>query len=120
MPLATPELRREYQRTWVAARRAEWFADKSCARCGATDDLHIHHRDPAQKVAHAVWSWREERRLVELAKCDVLCRGCHESHHSLERQQHGTRRRYQAGCRCELCRWAKAKSNDKLRRRRAA
>lgn len=115
MPMATREEQREYQRRWVARRRAEFFADKSCERCGATDDLHIHHRDPKQKVHHAIWSWRDVRRLAELAKCEVLCRPCHQAHHALIRERHGTTSRYKHGCRCELCRWAKAQSQERYR-----
>lgn len=120
MPLATKAQQREYQRAWMAARRAAFFAGKTCVRCGSSDDLHIHHRDRTQKVAHQVWSWRQERRDAELAKCDVLCRGCHEQHHARQREQHGTRSRYQRGCRCELCRWAKALANERDRKRKAA
>lgn len=118
MPMATREEQRAFQRQWVARRRAAFFADKDCSRCGSTDDLHLHHRNPEQKVAHAIWSWREERRLAEIVKCDVLCRSCHEEHHAAQREQHGTRTRYRKGCRCDLCRWAKAKEGDAYRRRR--
>jgi hypothetical protein len=68
MPFAAKERQRDYQRAWVAGRRAAFFADKACVECGARDDLHLHHRDPAQKVSHAIWSWRDERRLTELEK----------------------------------------------------
>lgn len=30
---------RDYQRNWMARRRSEFFADKSCVRCGATERL---------------------------------------------------------------------------------
>ena len=40
---------REYQREWLAARRTEWLADKSCAVCGSDDRLEIDHIDPATK-----------------------------------------------------------------------
>jgi hypothetical protein len=117
-PRPTPELQREYQREWVAARRHAFFADKTCATCGATEDLHLHHRDRASKVAHAIWSWREERRLEEIAKCDVLCRSCHEALHAVQRERHGTESRYKRGCRCGLCRWAKAQSTARYHARK--
>lgn len=72
---------REYQRRWKHDRRAAWFDGKTCARCGGTDRLEIHHRAPEKKVSHRIWSWSLERRDEELAKCDVLCRPCHELTH---------------------------------------
>ena len=68
---------RDYQRQWCAARRAEWFADKTCVDCGSVDALEIDHVDPAQKVSSHIWSWAEERRVVELEKCVVRCNPCH-------------------------------------------
>lgn len=69
---------REYMRTWVAARRAAYMADKACVRCGGTDSLELDHIDRATKIHHAIWSWAEPRRNAELAKCQVLCRSCHQ------------------------------------------
>ena len=56
MPCATKELQRAYQREWMARRRAAWFADKSCVRCGSTERLEIDHVDRSTKVTHALWS----------------------------------------------------------------
>lgn len=118
MPKATREEQRDYQRQWMAQRRAAWLEGKACGQCGATSDLQIHHRDPAQKVTHALWSWREARRLDELAKCDILCRPCHEEHHAQQTRRHGTVSRYSKGCRCGLCTVAKARKNAAERSRR--
>lgn len=118
MPRPTRELQREYQRRWMAERRAAYFADKCCVKCGSTDELHIHHRDPADKVSNHIWSWSEARRLAELAKCDVLCRDCHQEHHAAERRRHGTVSRYRKGCRCDLCKRAKANATAGERARR--
>lgn len=63
-------------RLWIAQRRADWFAGKSCLRCGT--DLQLDHIDSEQKVDHRIWSWSAERREVELAKCQVLCEPCHK------------------------------------------
>ena len=81
------EQQREYQRQWMAERRAKALEGMSCAYCAATEDLHFHHFDPAIKVSHNVWSWTEERRREELAKCIVLCRSCHVDHHRQNRPQ---------------------------------
>jgi hypothetical protein len=81
MPFRDLAAKRAYQRDWVAARRREWLTGKSCAYCASTDDLHFHHFDPFDKVDHRVWSWSPAKRDAELAKCIVLCRGCHQDHH---------------------------------------
>jgi hypothetical protein len=88
------------------------MADKSCAFCGSTRDLEIDHIDAKQKVSHNIWSWSRSRREAELAKCRVLCRGCHQAR-SLEQKaelqprrpmEHGTRATYDTwGCRCDVC-----------------
>ncbi len=73
-----PDAMRRYKREWIAARRAEFFKDKSCAVCGSTDDLELDHIDPTTKVTHNIWSYRAEIRQAELAKCQVLCRVHHD------------------------------------------
>jgi hypothetical protein len=111
MPYRDRQAQREYQRRWCAERRAEFFADKTCAWCGTAERLELHHADPGKKVSHAIWSWGRERRLNEIAKCVVICRGCHERAHSEARRveaelRHpcGTVQSYKRGCRCDLCR----------------
>jgi hypothetical protein len=72
------------KRAAVAAYRAE----RGCRHCGAAEDLHLHHRDPATKVAEvsrmvdhrATWA----QIWAEVAKCDVLCATCHAAHHASE------------------------------------
>lgn len=124
MPYRDRAAQREYQRRWCAERRAEFFGDKSCAWCGSTDALELHHADPNKKVSHAIWSWGRERRLNEIAKCVVICRACHQRAHAEARRveaelRHpcGTRQAYQRGCRCDGCR---AAQRDYHRARRAA
>lgn len=88
MPL-TGNRNRQYQREWAAARRAAWFADKTCADCGSSDELELDHVDPQAKVSHRIWSWSAARREPELAKCEPRCHLCH-----LERTKEQARRRY--------------------------
>lgn len=79
MPYRDREQQRAYQREWMRRRREAWFAENSpCVDCGSGDRLELDHRDPDQKVDHCVWSWKEERRLAELAKCVVRCHDCHK------------------------------------------
>lgn len=110
MPYASKEERRRYAREWLAKRRADWFADKSCVRCGKTIDLELDHRDPAQKIDHKIWSWSAKRRDVELAKCQVLCGTCHKEKTAAEKARplpHGTDSGYtDQKCRCDECRAA--------------
>ena len=72
------EYLRTYRREWMRRRRASFLEGRSCKTCGSRDHLELHHRDREQKISHRIWSWREERRLAELAKCDVICHSCHE------------------------------------------
>ena len=79
MPMATKEAQREYQRTWMAKRRSDWFSENGpCVVCGSWDNLELDHIDPQTKVSHRIWSWAKSRRNAELAKCQVLCTKCHD------------------------------------------
>lgn len=114
---------RRYQAIWIARRRNAWIVENGpCAKCGSSDDLEVDHRDPAEKSMDpaSIWSRSEEARIAELAKCQVLCRECHQKKTIAENYRprvHGTVAMYKRGrCRCELCREAKRRyknSGDK-------
>lgn len=74
---ARKEYLKNYQRNWVAKRRADFFVDKFCLWCGSTEKLELDHIDPSTKIANAIWSWSEPRRLAEISKCQILCHNCH-------------------------------------------
>lgn len=104
----------------MRASREAWIsANGPCRRCGSTVELQVDHIDRNQKLSHKVWSWSQERRAAELAKCQVLCRECHESKSAREREpEHGTNSRYTSQkwrCKCSLCRAAHAAVNRALR-----
>lgn len=120
MPYKDPERMKEYQKEWMRARRATYLAGKACVKCGATERLEIDHINPAEKESHHIWSWAEERRSVELAKCQILCNACHKLKTREDQRvfhEHGTYGRYKTDrCRCDACRAANASAT---RRRRA-
>jgi hypothetical protein len=85
-------------------RRMLWvLAHGPCELCGSWDELEVDHRDKETKESHRIWSYSDEERAKELAKCRVLCYECHVDRHRQERIVHGTRERYRKGCRCEAC-----------------
>lgn len=108
MPFANKQERMEYQREWIADRRASFFAGKCCVKCGSTTDLELDHIDPAQKVSHRIWSWSAIRRNEELSKCQVLCAECHLEKTVSESQtaRCGDASMYRRGCRCDDCKFA--------------
>lgn len=126
MSYSSKEAQREYQRKWMAKRRSDFFSGKSCASCGATDNLELDHIDPTTKVSHRIWSWSATRRAAELAKCQVLCAECHDQKSlrefpitsGLEFAKHGTPSKYQRGCRCRPCTTAKVDEVSKYRLRK--
>jgi hypothetical protein len=123
MPYKDLKVQREYQRRWMAERRAEWLADKACVKCGSVEDLEVDHIDRNQKVTHRVWSWTAARREAELAKCQVLCGSHHLEKTMAETYQapHGTHHRYtHHGCRCVECRKAHAAVNRGYRQQSSA
>lgn len=114
LPVAykNPDEQRDYQRKWIAARRAEYFDGKFCVQCGSAKDLELDHVDPNLKLDHKIWSWTEERRNREIAKCQVLCAECHLARSNDQRvvtvHDGKTLVFYRRGCRCDNCRLAKA------------
>lgn len=128
MPYKDPEKYRKYRREYHARRKDAWFEGKVCAGCGSDENLQLDHVDPSQKVTHRVWFWSQERRDVELAKCQALCAPCHREKTTLQQElthgytprQHGERRTYNAGCRCRPCKDAAAQySRDRRARKKS-
>jgi len=57
------------------------FLGGKCAGCGTTDDLDVHHKNPAEKsfAVSKFWSIAWERLVLELSKCELRCRNdCHK------------------------------------------
>lgn len=120
-PYTDPEKKRTYQREWCARRRAELLGDAVCMRCGATDDLNLHHLVKDEKVSHRITTWARGRAEAEAAKCVVLCGPCHRELHADElRAPCGTDASYGRGCRCFACRAAHSEVGREWRERRRA
>jgi hypothetical protein len=119
---------RRYQRERLARARRDWLTENGpCVRCGSSYELEVDHVDPNEKVAHSVWSWAPERRAAELAKCQVLCRSCHQTKTARENRarngglRHGTEHMYlKYGCRCNPCRTVRNHVRAKRRASRKA
>ncbi len=111
---------RKFQREWIARNRANFFNGKSCVRCGSQEQLELDHIDPTKKVSHSIWSWSQNRRDEETAKCQVLCHDCHWEKTRDDfgwRIVHGTLTGYSSyGCRCVEC---TAANREKMREYRA-
>ena len=106
MPTKNRNLQRKNQRAWYArnvdkqlqwvndrrkkmrARLTKFKVDLGCLRCDENEAccLVFHHRDPEQKevnVSQMVskgWGW--DRMMLEIQKCDVVCRNCHAKIHA--------------------------------------
>jgi hypothetical protein len=96
-----------------------------CALCGSTKDLEFDHIDRSTK-SFTISTWIARKRwsaiLQELAKCQLLCRDCHERK-SLDEQggpaKHGSLTTYSHHhCRCVPCK--KAWNEATLRYKAAA
>lgn len=111
----TGEKKRAYDRAWMKARREQWIEDHgaACVKCGSVDRLEIDHIDPSTKIRNVatLWSYTEEKRNKELAKCQILCHDCHAIKTASEGEvSHGTHGRYtKHHCRCLECKAAHAK-----------
>lgn len=120
MPYRDKDKRREYNRLWMRKRRESYFNGKSCAWCGDTEDLELDHIDPNMKTSHRIWSWSEERRAAELAKCQPLCTPCHMQKTMSEKctAKHGTISMHKLGCRCDPCKLAHNQNVNEYRYRK--
>ena len=85
-----------------------------CQECGDTDTdfLEFHHAEPSSKVSGLSYMWGHSSKTrieAELEKCYLLCKSCHARVSVYERispPKHGTRSKYNSGCKCDACKKA--------------
>ena len=87
----TKEERREYNRLRYPKIRAAFIESKGgvCAKCGSKDKLEVDHINPAGKSFNSS-KWLTVSNAVrdaEFAKCQVLCKVCHNIKSVTERGQ---------------------------------
>ena len=61
----------------------QWLSQQVCVDCGCNDPilLEFDHREPGLKsytISHKRKSYDFKRLLIEIAKCDCVCRNCHK------------------------------------------
>lgn len=105
MPYKDKAKQSAYQVAWADRRRREWLIQNGPCQCGSNDRLEVDHVEPTKKVSHRIWFWSDERRKMELKKCQVLCYDCHLKKTLMQRPKadHGGSGMYNKGCRCSLC-----------------
>ena len=108
----------EYVATWRAKTKA-WalaYLGGSCVSCGTDERLDFDHVDPRTKVSEISVAiaacWSRQRLLVELDKCQLLCRPCHidKSAANLDGRivAHGGGASGKKNCKCIPCKTRKA------------
>lgn len=95
-----------------------------CVKCGSCDDLQFDHIIPSTKkfVIARLWSIAEDKFLNEVAKCQLLCQGCHSIKTIIDTNKtfvknsgiHGTLSSYNY-CKCQECKAAKALYNKQYK-----
>ena len=121
MPMAySRQAMRDYMRGYRQKRMddARQLLGGVCSHCGSADDLQFDHVDrttkvkPLTKMLHA----SAARWEAELTKCQLLCGDCHRKKHG--GPAHGLQGYKKRGCRCAVCRAAKAQNQREYERRR--
>jgi hypothetical protein len=105
MPYKDKAKQSAYQVAWADRRRRDWLSQNGPCQCGSDDRLEVDHVDPTKKVSHRIWFWSDERRKMELEKCQVLCYDCHleKTLEQRPKADHGGSGMYGKGCRCVTC-----------------
>jgi hypothetical protein len=102
------KLYRDRGRAWAIE-----FLGGKCVQCGSATELEFDHIDPSSRSFRigACFDMRRDKLIIELKKCQLLCKICHREKTRLENGwqalEHGTVNMYINGkCHCESCRKA--------------
>lgn len=79
------------------------------------ENLEIDHIDPSTKsiALNKLWSIAKDRFLLELVKCQLLCKTCHLDKSAKEESvRHGEGKTSKRNCYCEKCAPLKRKRNQ--------
>lgn len=130
-----PKSNAEYLNDYYNNQRAFLYAELGgkCVRCGTTENLEIDHIDWRLKEQNMGRLWpakRHNEMMLELAKCQLLCREHHKQKTAQDLRErklgsftHGTLYGWmKARCTCEVCYSAKRKwheARNEIRRGRA-
>lgn len=111
MHMLTADLRK-YHRLYYRKRRQAIFdyLGGKCVKCGATDNLHVDHIDPAKKSFHIGKRCSVNTIKEELDKCQLLCKDHHLEKTITEKPPftHGTSYGWmKRKCKCAVCEAAK-------------
>jgi hypothetical protein len=131
--MQTPAQRRNSKRLFMAEQFAErrtvihGLLGGKCVVCGTRENLEIDHIDPDSKTRNVkeLWSYRWEKLLEEVAKCQLLCTIHHREKTFRDNRwldsktNHGTSRSWKR-CHCDICRGAHNTYMRDYRNRRRA
>lgn len=115
MSAKNPEVQRKLQREWLDRRKADFFKDKSCAKCGSVENLQLARLDKTDPPLRGFHSLSKAKQAT--IRYQVLCSECGKIDRLASRPVvHGTEWKYQRdGCRCAAC--VKAASTARQARR---
>ena len=122
-----------YMKTYMLARYHKKMSEVKnklggkCVKCNSIENLQLDHVNPETKnfTVAKLWNSKKEVFDLEISKCQLLCKKCHEEKTLLDLGQvsakitHGTLSSYRY-CRCELCKKAKSEYMKVFRKKRKA
>ena len=123
-PYMKDYMRLRYQKRMSEARNK---LGGKCIKCNSTEDLQLDHINPETKnftVAH-LWNSKKEVFDLEVSKCQLLCKKCHEEKTLLDmgrvsaKVTHGTLSSYRY-CKCKTCKKAKSEYTKEFRKKKKA
>lgn len=96
-----------------------------CFKCNSIEDLQLDHINPETKnfTVAKLWNSKKEVFDLEIGKCQLLCKECHEEKTLLDMGRvsakitHGTVSSYRY-CKCDSCKKAKSEYMRSFRKKK--